>query len=1259
RTFMKRRLEEGYDLIENMTAHHNDWDTSAQRSESSSSITSSSDTEIAALKAEMAKINKNLMRPSLAKPITYMLREPIKANDAILKNMQTNMTSLTNSNLELKNMFGQFMKMNTASSLGSGTLPSNTITNPKEELKGITTRSRTAYQGPTIPTTSSFLSLVVECETEATKDTMHPTNNRSTKDVQPTVVQTETLILNSDPVVAPIIEPVDAHVSALKPNQRTLILPEELLIDVFEGELTLRVGKKAITFNLDQTLRNSDFFLEEVDAFLALEDDPTSPEVDQSYVDTKGYILLLKAFFNDDPSLPPPNQGNYLPRVRKELKICEAKTNKSLIDEPPDVELKDLPPHLEYSLLEALELMLPWSLKENTKCLKLLVKNLELPALSLDSASTQGKPKYPLSGFESYPRLQKLVSQLEIHGVSLSQEDVNFKFLYSLPYQWKTHTLIWRNKVNLEEYSLDDLFNSLKIYETKVRHSSSPGNPTQNLAFMSSSNTNSTTDLVSTATSVSDIDVDDLEEMDLRCQMTMLTMRARRFLQKTGINPGDNRVTTMGFDMSKVECYNCYRKGYFSRECRSPKDTRRTGAAEPHRRTTLVENSTLNALVSQCDGIGSYDWSYQVEEEPANFALMAITSSSSSSDNDVQSCSKACSKEYAQLHSQYDKLTDEFRKSQIDVLSYQVASQTNDKHGLGYFSSEGDFEILSPSSSSDRLQPSGGYHAVPPPITGTFMPPKAYLVFHTVPIAVETNHLAFTVQLSTAKPTQDLSHTTRPLAPIIEHWVFDSEDESRPNDPQSVPSFVQTSEHVKTPRHYVQPIEAPILTATPKPTSPKTNRSGKRKNRKTCFVCRTVRPVSAAVPKIMMTRPKHAHSIDTKSKLTFRRNITHSKSPNTSNSPPRVTTAQALVVSAAKGKKGKWLNGGYVAFGGNPKGGKISGKGKIKTGKLDFEDVYFVKELKFNIFSVSQICDKKNKVLFTDTKCLVSSPDFKLPDESQVLLRVPRENNMTPQQNGIAERKNRTLIKAAKTMLADLLLPIPFWAEAVNTACYVQNKVLVTKPHNKTPYEILHGRTPSIGFMRPFGCHVTILNTIDPLGKFEEKVDEGFLVGYSVNSKAFRVFNRRTLSAGNQSKPSAGFQETFDGEKAGEEANKQYMLFLMWSTGSSNPQNKEGDVAFDGKEHDAEKPESAVNVSPSSSALSGEQDDKTKKRAKGKSHVESFTRNRDLNTKFKDYSEDSTNDFNAAGPIVPTAGQNYSNSTNPYSAAGPSNTNTC
>nr|GEX71729.1 putative ribonuclease H-like domain-containing protein [Tanacetum cinerariifolium] len=237
---------------------------------------------------------------------------------------------------------------------------------------------------------------------------------------------------------------------------------------------------------------------------------------------------------------------------------------------------------------------------------------------------------------------------------------------------------------------------------------------------------------------------------------------------------------------------------------------------------------------------------------------------------------------------------------------------------------------------------------------------------------------------------------------------------------------------------------------------------------------------------------------------------------------------------------------------------------------------------------------------------------------------VPR----TPQQNGIAEKKNRTLIEAARTMLADLLLPILFWAEAINTACYVQNRVLVTKPQNKTRYELLLGRIPSIGFMRPFGCLVTILNTLDPLGKFDGKVDEGFLVGYYVSSKAFR------------------------------ENVQQYVLFLVWSSGSKNPQNTDGDAAFEDKEPEFEgkKLESEVHVSSSSSAQTKKHDEKTKKEAKGKSFVESSTGYRNLSVEFEDFSNNSINEVNAADSPILAVGKISTNSTNTFSVAGPSNT---
>nr|GEW87069.1 hypothetical protein [Tanacetum cinerariifolium] len=195
-TFMKRRPEECYDLIKNMTAHHNDWDTSAQRSESSSSITSSSDTEIAALKAKMAEINKKLMR-------VLQVNQQVKA---VTPNCET--CGGPHSYTDCPATVGQ-----TQNVYAAGAYQGNTITNPKEDLKGITTRSGTAYQGPTIPTTSSSLPLVVERETETTKGMVHPTNNGSTKYVQPPVVQGKTLILNSEPIVAPIIEPVVASVT--------------------------------------------------------------------------------------------------------------------------------------------------------------------------------------------------------------------------------------------------------------------------------------------------------------------------------------------------------------------------------------------------------------------------------------------------------------------------------------------------------------------------------------------------------------------------------------------------------------------------------------------------------------------------------------------------------------------------------------------------------------------------------------------------------------------------------------------------------------------------------------------------------------------------------------------------------------------------------------------------------------------------------------------------------------------------------------
>nr|GEZ30652.1 reverse transcriptase domain-containing protein [Tanacetum cinerariifolium] len=312
------------------------------------------------------------VNPPLAKPRTYMMREPIKANNAILKNMQTNMTSLINLNLELKNMFGQFMKMNTASSLGSGTLPGNTITNLKEELKGITTRSVTAYQGPTFPTTSSSLPSVVERETEATKDMVHPTNNERTKDIQPLVVQIESPILNSELVVAPIIEPVAASVSALKPNQRPSIpYPSRL----YDQKLCDKANDQRDKFF--QILKDLNFNISFIDALILMPKfSPTIKnlltnkdklsELARTPLNEHCSTVLLKKlleklgdlrkflipYFDVDPRVPLIFGRSFLKTERALIDVFEAKSDKSSIDEPPEVELKDLPPYLEYAFLD-------------------------------------------------------------------------------------------------------------------------------------------------------------------------------------------------------------------------------------------------------------------------------------------------------------------------------------------------------------------------------------------------------------------------------------------------------------------------------------------------------------------------------------------------------------------------------------------------------------------------------------------------------------------------------------------------------------------------------------------------------------------------------------------------------------------------------------------------------------------------------------------------------------------------------------------
>ncbi|GKB90976.1 putative ribonuclease H-like domain-containing protein, partial [Tanacetum coccineum] len=613
------------------------------------------------------------------------------------------------------------------------------------------------------------------------------------------------------------------------------------------------------------------------------------------------------------------------------------------------------------------------------------------------------------------------------------------------------------NKHDLDTMSFDDLYKNFKIVEQEVKGTAS-----------SSSSSN------------------DLEEMDLKWQLSLLSMRTRRFFQKTGRKITINGSDTAGYDKSKVECFNCHKVGHFARECKGPKnqDSRNRNQDSSRRTINVEETSSKAGAIIRAVLTGLYD-NYEPEFE--GYGPKPSRSFSEDTSNEV-------------------------RESPDAPLVEELVSNDNLEKKI-VFPTVAKMEFVRPKQQEKPVRKPVMLTAITIKRKGWNMVPRAVLIKSGLK------------SLNTARPV----NTAHPKTTIYS---------ARPMShfSKSAQSTVKRPYQIRT-------------TLTNKNFSQKVNTA------KGKFY--TARPNSAVVNAV-------------------RANQGHPQNEDqgyVDSGCSRNMTGNMSYLSDFKE-----LDGGYVTFGGGAKGGKITSKGTFKAGKLDFEDVYFVKELQFNLFSVSQMCDKKNSVLFTDTGCFVLSPDFKLADESQVLLKVPRKNNMysvdmkniipkeslsclvakatldesmlwhrrlghvnfktinklvkenlvrglpskrfendqtcvaclkgkqhkassrTPQQNGVAERRNMTLIEAARTMLADSKLPTTFWAEVVNTACYVQNRVLVVKPHNKTPYELFRGRTPALSFMRPFGCHVTILNTLDYLGKFDGKSDEGFFVGYSMNS---------------------------------------------------------------------------------------------------------------------------------------------------------------
>ncbi|GJW53777.1 ribonuclease H-like domain-containing protein [Tanacetum coccineum] len=626
--------------------------------------------------------------------------------------------------------------------------------------------------------------------------------------------------------------------------------------------------------------------------------------------------------------------------------------------------------------------------------------------------------------------------------------------------------------------------------------------------------------------------------------------------------------------------------------------------------------------------------SYMADDEvPTNMALMAFSDSEVHND---KTCSKTCLKSFETLKTQLDDLRIEFNKSEFNFIAI-INGVRSVEENLS-FTKRMSLDKLIRSQILDKTRKGVGfinYNAVPPPPTGLFSPTNLDLSYSGLEEFQQLEFEGYGPKPSKSV-SEDISNEVResPDAPLVEELVSDDKLEKK-----TVFPTVAKIEFVR-PKQQEKPVRKPVKYAEMYMSQSPRGNQRNWNNQKSQQLGSG--PLEKVVSENNYTRVNYNYSSKKAHPSAHKNMVPRAVLMKTGPGHPQKEDQGYVDSGCSRHMTGnmsylsdfKEFDGGYVTFRGGAKGGKITGKGTLKTGKLDFEDVYFVKELQFNLFSVSHMCDKKNSVLFTDTGCFVLSPDFKLADESQVLLKVPRKNNMysidmknsipkesltclvakatldesmlwhkrlghvnfktinklvkenlvrglpskrfendqtcvaclkgkqhkassskgetsgilksfiteienlvdkkvkiircdngtefknrvmsdfcekkrikrefsvarTPQQNGVAERRNRTLIEAARTMLANSKLPTTFLAEVVNTACYVQNRVLVVKPHNKTPYELFRGRTPALIFMRPFGCHVIILNTLHYFGKFDGKSDEGFFVGCSLNT---------------------------------------------------------------------------------------------------------------------------------------------------------------
>nr|GEV33897.1 hypothetical protein [Tanacetum cinerariifolium] len=592
---------------------------------------------------------------------------------------------------------------------------------------------------------------------------------------------------------------------------------------------------------------------------------------------------------------------------------------------------------------------------------------------------------------QTFTRLQVIVGQLQFMDVEVEQDDLN-QTKHSRGNDDVNTASVYTASSNVPTGSENVATVSISQETTRAY-----------IAFQSSGSQIKFED-------INQIDEDDMEEMDIKWNLALLSMGADKFWKKTRKKISIQGSDVAGFDKSKVECFNCHKMGHFARECRAPRNQDR-GRRDNYRQGSKAK-----------------------EHDPK--ALMAI-------DGELETL-----------------------KQEKEVVDGKLA---------GLLTASKDLNNLIKSQRSDKSKEGLGYTVVPPP------PAQLYL--------------SLKKDLSSTGLPESSPITPKPFVKFVK--ASDSQSKSK-TDEKETPK--------KPPVKYVKQYRKP---------NKKPNVRGNKRN------WNNLKSHQLGPDSVM--KKKHALTVATCPTYLI---MNHLKDDMC-----------LLGKEDARLPEKELSKLNSVLF---PDSECIVLGRDFKL--LDDANILLRTPRQHNMYSI----DLNNIVPHRDLTCLVAkasadecmiwhrrlvvTDDFsrftwtfflKSKDETSDIVKkfITEIENLkdlkvkiirSPQQNGVAEKRNRSLIEAASTMLADAKLPVTFWAEAVNTACYVQNRVLVNKAHNKTSYELFNGRTPAIGFLKPFGCYVMILNTLDNLGKFEAKGDEGYFLGYSMSNKAFRVFNKRT-----------------------------------------------------------------------------------------------------------------------------------------------------